>query len=189
MKIINGDEVYVQKNDMIYFFRFMRMINGDYIRYNYCSLPVPVSTFSKVFGRGPVIIDDSNRYDFVKVDDKAEIEFFDGLDWILDYNQVKNMPKDELVKMGQSMLDERNEIANRFNSMSLEEKSNNGYMIDKCEMLEYKIQSLRDFIWFREGDLNMKLPSGVDYPEGYVKKPKRKGLKGFVRGLRRKSED
>ena len=70
MKIITDNAVYVQKNDIAYLY------SSD--------LEMPVSVFMKVFGKGDTIIDDSNRYDFVKFEDESEIVFFKGLDWIID---------------------------------------------------------------------------------------------------------
>ena len=61
MKIINSDSAYVQKNDIAYLNSF--------------DLPIPFSIFMKVFGNGVTIINDSNRYDFVKFDEESEIEF------------------------------------------------------------------------------------------------------------------
>ena len=51
MKIITDDAVYVQMNDMMHL--------------NQSDLQFPASVFMKVFGRGMVIIDNSNRFDFV----------------------------------------------------------------------------------------------------------------------------
>ena len=64
MKIITNDAVYVQKNDMGFL--------------NQTDLLIPVSVFLKVFGNGITIIDDSNRFEFIKFEDKEEIEFFIG---------------------------------------------------------------------------------------------------------------
>ena len=76
MKIINSDSIYVQKNDIAYL--------------NLSNLPIPVSVFIKVFGNGATIINDSNRYDFVKFEKESEIEYFKRLDWMIDYNEVKD---------------------------------------------------------------------------------------------------
>ena len=56
MKIITNDSAYVQKNDIAYL--------------NSSDLPIPASIFMKVFGNGVTIINDSNRYDFVKFDEE-----------------------------------------------------------------------------------------------------------------------
>ena len=108
MKIITNDSAYVQKNDISYL--------------NSSDLPIPASIFMKVFGNGVTIINDSNRYDFVKFDEESEIEYFKDLDWMIDYNQVKDLSEDEMIKLAESIGEERDGIANSFNSMSEEER-------------------------------------------------------------------
>ncbi len=83
MKIITNDSAYVQKNDISYL--------------NLSDLPIPASIFMKVFGNGVTIINDSNRYDFVKFDEESEIEYFKDLDWMIDYNEVKDLSEDEII--------------------------------------------------------------------------------------------
>ena len=65
MKIITDSAVYVQKNDIAYL--------------NQTDLAIPASIFMKVFGSGIVIIDDSNRYEFVEFDCQW---YNDGKYWI-----------------------------------------------------------------------------------------------------------
>ena len=62
MKIITEKEVYVQKNDIAYL--------------NQTDLPILASVFTKLLDKGIIIIDNSNRYEFVKFDKPEEIEYF-----------------------------------------------------------------------------------------------------------------
>ena len=64
----------------------------------------------KVFGNGVTIINDSNRYDFVKFDEESEIEFFKGLDWMIDYNEVKDLSEDEIIKLAKNIEKEREKL-------------------------------------------------------------------------------
>lgn len=134
----------------------------------------------KVFGSGIVIIDDSNRYEFVEFNTPKEIEFFKGIDWMIDYNEVKDLSEEETFELGQSILEEKNAIAKKFNSMSKEEKEKNRNMISQCKLLDFKIYSLRDFLWFKQGQIKMKLPNGVDSPNGFEQE---KGIKKLVKTI------
>ena len=58
MKIITDDAIYIQKNDITYL--------NQYLSLN--KLLIPTSIFEKVFGSNIVIIDNSNRYEFIKFD-------------------------------------------------------------------------------------------------------------------------
>lgn len=150
MKIITDDSVYVQKNDIAYL--------------NETDLPIPASIFMKVFGNGIVIIDDSNRYEFVKFEAPEEIEFFKGLSWMINYNEVKDLSKGETITLAQSIAREKNEIATKFNSMSEKERKENMQMVQQCELLDFKIHSLRDVFWFKQGRIKMDLPEEIEYP-------------------------
>ena len=144
MKIITNDSAYVQKNDIAYLNSF--------------DLPIPFSIFMKVFGNGVTIINDSNRYDFVKFDEKSEIEYFKDLDWMIDYNEVKDLSEDEIIKLAESIGEEQDKIATTFNSMAEEERKNHADMVTKCDLLEFKFYSLRDILWLKQGHISIKLP-------------------------------
>ena len=65
----NGKEaVYVQMQDI------MELNRSD--------TPILASIYMKVF-KGIVIVDDSNRFDFVRFDDEEEVKFFKEVDFIL----------------------------------------------------------------------------------------------------------
>ena len=153
MKIITDSAVYVQKNDIAYL--------------NSADFAMPISVFMKVFGKGITIIDDSNRYDFVKFEDESDREFFKGLDWIIDYNEVKNLSEEQIVGLLNNIGDVQQKVVITFNSMSEEERRAHSDMVTQCELLEFKFYSLRDILWFKQGHISMKLPEGIDYPDGY----------------------
>ena len=170
MKIITNDSAYVQKNDISYL--------------NLSDLPIPASIFMKVFGNGVTIINDSNRYDF-KFDEESEIEYFKDLDWMIDYNEVKDLSEDEIIKLAESIGEEQDKIATTFNSMAEEERKNHADMVTKCDLLEFKFYSLRDVLWFKQGHIPMELPEGVDYPEGYAQE---KSIKKLLKRKNRKNK-
>ena len=156
MKIITEKAVYVQKNDIAYL--------------NNTDLPIPASIFMKVFGKGIVIIDDSNRYEFEKFEEQNEREFFKDLDWIVDYNSVKELTDEEIIEIGQGIAKKREQMAKKFNAMSESERKKNRDMVTQCELLEFKMYSLRDILWFKQGYLKMTLPEGIENPKVVVYK-------------------
>lgn len=169
MKIITENAIYVQKNDLSQLYKM--------------DSAIPASVFLKTFfENGVVIIDDSNRFEFVKFNDKKDIDFFKSTDWIVDYNEVKDLSEDEIIELAHNIYDGRNQIATKFNSMSDEEKDNNLDMINKCELLDFKLASLRDVLLFKKGDLIITLPEGIEYPKG-ISQNKEKGMKRLIRTL------
>ncbi len=166
MKIITDNVAYVQKNDIAYL--------------NQTDLAIPASIFMKVFGNGIVIIDDSNRYEFVEFEAPEEIEFFKSIDWMIDYNEVKDLSEDETIALGQSIAEEKNSIAQRFNSMTPEERKNNMSMVSQCELLDFKMHSLGDVLWFKQGHIKMELPEGVNFPTGFEQE---KGIRKLIKTM------
>lgn len=147
MKIITENAVYVQLNDMGFL--------------NQTDLPIPATIYLKTFGQGPTTIDDRNRFDFIKFEEPSEIEYFRSLDWMIDYNEVKDLDESALMELGQSISATRNAIADQFNAMTAKEQSENQQMVEECEMLDFKIYSLRDIIWYKQGRLPITMPEEV----------------------------
>jgi len=155
MKIFTKNSVYVQKNDIVYL--------------NTYDLPIPASIFTKVFGKNITIINDSNRYEFVRFDNQTEIDFFQKMDWIIDYNELKDLNEKDIVDITQNIITKINNMITEFNSMQKKDKINNMNMLIQCELLKYKVNSLSDFILFKQGKINMKLPTEVEYPIERIK--------------------
>ena len=152
MKIVTENAVYVQKNDIFRLFH----VNST----------IPHTIIAKAFKNGLQTIDDSSRYEFVKYKDNKDIEFFNGLDWIVDYNSVKDLSDDEITKMEQDIAQEVRKIVQQIVSMPEQGST----MIIQSKLLNFKMYFLRDFLLFRHGKLKMTLPEGIDYPKGYIAK-------------------
>ena len=151
MKILKDNKIYVQKNDMAYL--------------NSSGLDIPASIYMKVYGKGITIIDNSNRYEFIEFTDPKEIEFFQGLDWIVDYDKVKDLTEEELLQLGQSVAAEKNRKADEFNVKPKRYRAENiGRVMAEQELYDFKMFSIRDMIMFKRGELDFPLPKGVQRP-------------------------
>jgi len=169
MKIFTNNAVYVQKNDIAFL--------------NQTDLDVPASIFLKIFGGGIT----RNRYDFIKFEDSVEMEFFRDIDWIVDYDEVKDLTDEQIIELGKDLSNQKNEIAKSFNSMSMEEQMENMDMFYQCEKLDFKMYSLRDLIWFRQGKLQFELPRDLECSE-LCERPKRNGLRRSLKKTERKNK-
>lgn len=173
MKIITDRAAYVQKNDII--------------QLNVSDLEIPASIYLKVFGSGITVIDDSNRYEFVKFEEAYEIEFLKSINWIINYDDVKDLSDDEIMEMGNIVLAERSEIADNFNLLSEEERIHNiDNVEEQCDLLEFKFYSIRDFLWFKQGHLKFTLPVMGECPMEQVKEEK--GIKKLVKSIFNKKQ-
>lgn len=147
MKIFRNEAVYVQKNDVAYFNKFDE--------------PILASVYVKLFSEPVNIINDRNRYEFIKYEEAEEIEFFKKQEWILDYDTVKSLSEEELIKLGCSFSDKLNELASVINNPStLKDTAKELY--EQYQKLQYKMYSLRDYIWFKKGMLDMKIPEEIE---------------------------
>ena len=71
--------------------------------------------------------------------------------------------------------------------MSDEEKMNNQHLITECEKLDFKMYSVRDILWMRQGHLKIELPYEARKEETKIeeKKEEKKGLRGFFSRFKR----
>ena len=154
MKIITNDAAYVQKNDIAYL--------------NQTDLDIPASIYLKACETGTFIVDDSNRYEFIRFNKSDEIQFFKNQDWILDYNQVKDKTEDELIEYCERIITQYNELAETFNALSEQEQMQNTKLDMQCDLLAFKLFSLQEFIFYRKGLLEMQLPSELPKESPFI---------------------
>lgn len=140
MKIFNEEngvkKVYVQINDI------MTLINTD--------LSIPGSVFEKVFSDF-FIVNDSNRMDFVEFDKPNEIKYFESLDWIVDYKEIRDLTEEEIKNKVQDITSKVKRITNRYNSMSENQKYRNHSLVQKHELLDHKINNLVEVLCVKQG--------------------------------------
>lgn len=183
MKIFTDDAFYVQRGDIIYFKNrsftrgvFMKIITNDaaYVQkndiayLNQTDLDIPASIYLKACETGTFIVDDSNRYEFIRFNKSDEIQFFKNQDWILDYNQVKDKTEDELIEYCERIITQYNELAETFNALSEQEQMQNTELDMQCDLLAFKLFSLQEFIFYRKGLLEMQLPSELPKESPFI---------------------
>ena len=153
----NGKEsVYVQMQDIMYL--------------NSTDMPIPASIYTKVF-TGIVIVNDSNRFNFVRFDEEHEVKFFRELDFVIDYDQYKDLDDERLKEEGQKIATKANEIAKRWNNMTQEERQQNSNLFQERENLEYMLKFLTEVYAVKHGKRDMPFPEFAKLPEKPKKKP------------------
>jgi len=132
MKIITDDAIYVQRKDLEYL-------------HDLRSLGIPRSIFVEVFGKGILTIDNSNKNDFVKFVAKEDIEFLKNLEWIVDYNELKDLTIEQLTELIEEVVNQMNGIADTINELNKEKKPG-GLLHYQWNLLKAKMHSLEDII-------------------------------------------
>lgn len=148
MKIFRDDKVYVQKSDIAYL--------------DISDASIPSQVYYIIYGKGPVIIGEFNRLQFEEYSEKQIIDFFREIPWILDYDDVKDLTNHELGQLVEELLDQRNSIANMYNRMNEKERKRNSSMRSQCELLDYKMETIREFQMYKNGNIKMQLPKGIE---------------------------
>lgn len=166
MKVFKDNSLYVQLDDLNFLF--------------HQNISMPRTVIEKVFSgkMGTFIVTDSNRYDFIRFDDEEAINYFYSLNWIINYDSVKDLTMNELMEMGQKLSVLRNERASYFNGLSDLEKENNMELVEECEFLMFKIYSLADYIHYFNGEL--KIPF-LDEINKSVKHEEVGGIKKMIK--------
>lgn len=148
MKIITDKAAYVQKVDLYYL--------------DSTELTKTRSIYLSVFNWGKTRLTKENQFDFYKYEEPEDIEYFKNIDWMVDYDEVKDCSDEELVKLGKAINEERENIAERFNNMSIKERIKNPDLQLRHRLLAHKIHTLTDFIMYKRGQINFELPEGFE---------------------------
>lgn len=174
MKVFRNNKIYVQKNDIMFAFNHSN------------SIP---SVIINQFFKGIVIVDDNNRMDFVSFEDKAAIDYFSKLDYIINYDDYKNLTVEELDEKLKVLIETIDTIATKHNNLSREKRAKNYSLVkDECEKLEYVINYLDEIIKIKLGTNHMDIPGEIvdaDFseiePVREIEDSNNKGIKRFIR--------
>lgn len=152
MKIINIEnkkkKVYVQLNDVMMLMQLDSFIPAEVMQ----------KIFSKVF-----IVTDSNRFEFAEFVEPSTVSFFEECDWIPDFRHYRNMTEEEFLADGRNIADEMKSIAKQWNAMNENERAQNEDFLNRYKQLEFKMHSIAEILWTKQGHKVMPFPMVPDY--------------------------
>lgn len=176
MKLFRNNKVYVQMNDVMF---AMNHSNA-----------IPLVIINQIF-TGVVIVTNDNENDFVSFDDKAAIDYFRKLDFILDYDDYKDLSIEKLDAKAEIILKKIKDIVNKYNSLSSKKIRENQELINEYEKLEYVINYLGEIRGIKIGTNHMDIPGEIvnDKPAKIINpecttkidESKKKGIKTFIK--------
>ncbi len=168
MKIITKDCAYVQYNDIA------ELINALMVTKTKCPKSVLETCYGYTF-----TCNEDNQFDFMEFYNADAIEFIKRINYIVDYNEVKDLDEEKLSEYENSLVSSRNKMIQTYNKMSKQKQDEYNESIKiRTKLVDHKIQTLKQFKLFKDGKLRMNLPEGIEYPKGC------KYGKGFQRFLR-----
>lgn len=171
MKIITKDCAYVQYRDIA------ELINALMVTQTQCPQSVLETCYGSAF-----ICDEDNQFDFMGFYNDDAIEFIKKINYIVDYNEVKDLGEEKLSEYENSLVTDRNKMIQTYNKMSKQKQDEYNESIQiRTRLVDHKIQSVEQFKSFKAGKLRMDLPEGIEYPKGckYGKKFQR-FLRNFI---------
>ena len=165
MKVFANGKVYVQNNDLQYLLRVCDSISisssitnkvfGD-------GISIPLSIINKIFGDF-FIVTDGNRYKFVEFSNPEDVEFFRNCDWIIDYHAFDGRAEEEIINFGIQINDNRNKLVEEFNNLPEKEQEKQYEQVSsEVMMLDHKINSIIDLVWYRQGHLMFTVPTEIE---------------------------
>lgn len=143
--------VYVQLNDIMYLF-------------HETDIPMPASIFTEIFVDKPLIVCDSNRFDFLRFKKENEVQFFKKQDFIIDFDEYKNLTDEEFDQKAIEIATKANEIAEKWNSMSEEERGQNQSLYDDHRNLGYMLNFITEVYAIIHRKRVMHFPKFVKVP-------------------------
>ena len=142
MKVFTKDSVYVHEKDIA----FLMSIGYQ----------VPLSVYEHITGKKIVVGNNRNGYDMYFFCEPEEIDFFKGLDFIVDYYDVKDYTVSEINGLMNKELRKMDEVNNNKKDKPYNELFNDSDLIaHKCSSL------LKDAIWAIKGLITIDIGSGT----------------------------
>ena len=147
MKVFNIEngkkKVYVQLNDVMMLMQFDGVIPSEVMEKHFMNM---------------FIVTDENRFEFSEFTEPSTVEFFEQCEWIPDYKQYRGLSEEQIIECGQQIGAQMNEVAVRWNSMTPEQREDNQDVALEHEKLEFKMHSLAEILWTKQGHRNMPFP-------------------------------
>lgn len=164
MKIITEDRAYVQNNDIVNLSKTDERI--------------PESIVSSIF----YDIDDTNRYEFVCFENPLEIEFFSNLEWLIDYNEIKDLSESQICSLWKKNIEDHKKCSTKYEKMDDETKKRYIDLVFLCKKLQFKAEGLEDVLYIKKGKLNINLPDDIERP---IIVDDKKGIRKLIESLKK----
>lgn len=142
MKVFKNGRVYVQKEDLMLLLE--------------CGRLIPASVFDKVYSNEYFVVGESNKEDYIEFNKPEDLEFFESLDWIVDYDEVKDLSLEEIDEIFKKTQKEMEQIL----KSSFSNKKD--YSIKphiKYELLNNRLYTLAKVYYYKSHKVSLILPN------------------------------
>lgn len=141
----------------------------DIVELNQSDMTIPASIYLNAFNEIGFVYD-SNRFNFVRLDEEQEVKFFRELDFVIDYDKYKDLSDEQLEEEWKKLANKSNEIAKKWNYMSDDEREKNSNIFQEHENLEYMMKFLTEIYAIKHNKKMMQFPDFVQISQTMPKK-------------------
>lgn len=153
MKIIRNGIIYVQKKDIAY----LNQVMTD------SKIPISTNVFDKIFGK-IFICTEQDHHEFIPYEGSELIDFFSNLDYIVNYDELKDKTNEEIELYVNELETELNNFVDEFNRMDFESRKNKYAELSALRNIkELRLDDVKDILLFRQGYLHFDIPSEQTY--------------------------
>lgn len=160
MKLCYNNKIYVQVIDLMW----LRTLN---INIPYIIREPLVVIYYKLLNRK------ISNSDFICFEEEEIIKYFYGLDWIIDYDSVKNLSLYKLILYSNNIRSKCNDLIKKYNKMDYYDKIRNSNLKDDIKYLNIKWFNVRDYILYRVGIIKYDLPKELKLEKRYIRNKKK----------------
>lgn len=128
---------------------------------NETDIAIPESIFYKVFHPGTTIINDTNCFNFVRFDKEDEVSFFKSLEFIIDYDDYKDLTLEQMYNKFTTATINFNTLAEKWNALTSDEKKESEDLYYKLNKLEYELLFIAEIIKLKQGCISMPFPEFI----------------------------
>ena len=164
MKFKKDGKVYVHKQDVMYLFD--------------ANMSIPLCLLDKMGMLTDItFIDNSNRFELVEVKDEKDVKVVNEVETFVDYDEIKHLSVDELKRL----IGKRQEELKKTRDMyfTLTDATEKSAMSKRFNRLGLQLFSLRDFLLYKCGEINMQIPKGIE-----IERETPKGKGSILDGLK-----
>lgn len=155
MKIKFKNTMYVQKKDILYLTQ--------------SNILIPKYIYIKLLELHTFPINETNKYEFIRFNKIEEINFFNSINWIINYDDINKLNNNEIIKLATKIKLEQNEITNKMRKIANKSKEELMDLITEYELKNHEFYSLRDIYWIKEGQLNIEMPNEINTNKNLTK--------------------
>ena len=145
MKIFKDGKVYVQVYDVA--------------QMNNSIIPYPSSINPERFDECKDTIRSTRGKQFLVFEKPLEVKYFEMIDWIINYDDVKDKTIEELQALSNNLIEQQNNSYKEFKKLSNEEKKKKSLEYSyKLDTLEHQTYTLLYLILHKQNKMEIELP-------------------------------